>query len=426
LGQMNRLKSRFVCAMTACCVWAGASVAAGGLDADSVLRLARDKFLFELNADGAEAHVIILEALANGRVPAIVYSLQRDKRIKKPYEIEIDKLREKIAGLEARMKRADDSVVFAVGRKLEEAKYELDSKLMQAAKKGLAIHQPNYQSLRLGLVVMQSTKSAWTISQSLELGNLDAAALGARPEGIEFETKSGDFNSNGESELALDAFVELFEKEPESGDPRTHNYHYLIEFFPGKATVTFRLDGGVDSGGRCSSPLDTGLTGRYFIRQRSDPAELVAIRSSKQCEQDEDSRKAKGEKPGVKSYNWSEENSRWHLFEGFEADSYLIVAAGSEDRQELEGPAKMLGKSRQKKRLKIGRGFPQILKADNITGLKAGRFVLALGLCKEKKQALEAVRFLRRRLRGRIYKLCMRGITTKDGPNLEPACPGAR
>ncbi|HUU00003.1 MAG TPA: hypothetical protein VM425_01035 [Myxococcota bacterium] len=412
--------------MTACCLWTSASAAAGGLDADTVVRLARDKFLFELNADGAEAHVKMLGALEDGRVPAIVYSLQRDKRVKKPYEIEIDKLREKIAGLEAQMKRADDSLVFAVGRKLEEAKYELDSKLMQAAKKGLAIHQPNYQSLRLGLVVMQRTKSAWTIGQSLELGNLDAAALGARPEGIEFETKSGDSNNNGESELAIDAFVELFEKEPETGDPRTHNYHYLVEFFPGKATVTFRLDGGIDSGGRCSSPMDAGLTGRYFIRRRSDPAELVAIRSSKQCEQDEGLSKAKGEKPGVKSYNWSEENSRWHLFEGFEADSYLIVAATSEDRQELEGPAKMLGKRRQRKRLKLGPGFPQILKSDNITGLKAGRFVLALGLCKEKKQALAATRFLGRRLRGRIYKLRMRGIARKDGPNLEPACPGAR
>jgi len=409
-----------------CYLWPMASLAAGGLDAAGVIRLSEEKFLFELNAPGAGAGVKMVDALDDGRVPAIVYSLQPDKREKKPYEIEIDKLRQKIARLEADMKRADESHVFEVGRKLEQAKYKLDSKLMQAAKKGLDIHRPEYQALALGLVVLQKKNDAWVIGQSLDLGSYDADSLGAVPQGIDFEVRMRDFNSNGESELAIDAFVALFEKEPESDTSRTHNYHFLVEFYPRKARITFRLDGGIDSGGCCSSPLDAGMTARYFIRQRRDPAELVVIRSSTQCEATEARATKKDEKPGVTSYNWSEENSSWHLFDGGEADAYLIVAATTEEREELEKPAKTLGKRRKRKRLKLGRGYPRIIMGDSVSGLKAGRFVLVLGLCKDKNKAQAATRFLRRRLRGRIYKLRLRGIATKDDPSLGPGCPGSR
>jgi len=401
-------------------------LAAGAPDANAVVEMATKEFLFGLDAQGAEGRAEVLEVMEDGRVPALVYSLHPDKRERKPLELEIDKLEEKIAGLKAKMKEADEPRVFEIGRELEDAKYALDRKLMKAREKGLQIRFPRYTKLVLGLVVLEKKSGAWAIGRSLDLGSFDAGALGAKPEGLDYEVRKRDFNKNEIEELAVDVFIDLFGAGPEAGISRTHDYHYLVEFFPRKAELTFKLDGGVDSGGRCSGPLDSGTTARYFIRRRGNPSELVAIRSRTPCALPEGESIAEKEKPGVKRYAWSDKYESWQLYEPVEEDAYLIVAASEIDREDLEKPLKRLRRRKRRRRLGIRRGYPQIVEGDEVTGLKAGRFYVAVGLCEEKKQALKAVRFLRRRLRGRTWRVRMRGTERKGIPGLRAACPGKR
>lgn len=396
-----------------------------GFDRNEVLRLVQEKGLFDSGAAGAEAAATLLAPLPGEKLPAVISVLLPVEREKEDWERAIEKLRAEIDRLEREVEQAEEPRVFEVGRRLEEARRDLEDRLMRAKRAGRDAHRPAWRALVLGLVLADKGDGGWQLGQSLPLGRFDAASLGAAPVRVDFESRLRDFNGNGIDELALDAFVELFDENPHADTSRSHNLHHLIEFFPAGARIMFSLDGGVESAGRCEGPVDARPTARYWIRTRSEPPELTVARSRSCCAGPEE-QAAEAPRAGVERYAWSDKHDRWQKYEGIEPEAYLVIASSERDREKLAKTARKLKRRGMRRRLRAGRGYPRILQGDDVPGLKAGFFVLAVGLCPDPAAAKQAARGLRHRLRGRRYRIHVRGIRKPNTPRLPLSCPVPR
>jgi hypothetical protein len=169
------------------------------------------------------------------------------------------------------------------------------------------------------------------------------------------------------------------------------------------------------------------MTARYWFRTRKhDPAVLVVSRSRSLCEGEEGSKDGEGKRAGLERYAWSEKYQRWQMFEGMRPDAYLVVAATDWERERLVKAARTLKRRKLRKRVRLGRSYPRILQTDDVPGLEAGSYALVLGMCEDPSRAQEAVRWLRRKLRGKGFSYRVRGILREGAPRLQVVCPRPR
>lgn len=410
-------------------IWFAAASAAGREasllpDRETVLGLAAKEPALK---PGGHAEVKILDVLPDGRVPAVVLILIPREGKREAWEEELDLLEKNIALLEAELAEAGDDGQWELAKKLQAAKEELEWAEDRAVRQGKNLRRVKWRSVELAMLVFKKAGGKWTLYRTLVLGSYEEEDLGAKPAGVDMEVRLHDYNRNSISELKLTTFVELNLQQVDDSTARTHTYHHLVEFFPEGAQITFQLDGGVDNGGMCEGPFDSMTTAKYWIRSpKRDPAALTVSRTRSMCDQGEQANDPARDLPAVERYAWSDKYRRWQPHHKLQPDAFMLVAASGRDRSSIQKKAKRFRHWKVRQRVRLGRAYPKLVETEDFPGLKAGYQLLVLGVCKEYKLAREAMRKIRKKVKGGGLRYDVRGFNTKGSPKLPKFCPRPR